>query len=306
MKNETEMTIDADDISNDDVEETIRLLKEIPILASGVSDTIQRLLTRIQKDELPTEKGLSFLDLKNHTFLNYVMNVTYLMQQKISGKKIEDSPAIERIVEARTVLEKVRPIHEKLKYQIDKSTTVSGNIDPSDPLRFRPNPDNLGAQEEEEDEEQEEGAKSNVYVPPKISAAYFEENDTLEERKKKLLERAQKKALNSSVMYELRKEYETGPEEIKETIDPYKIKLNKEMKERLRYEEEYMTRLPMTKKQKHEARQLMTVTNFNMKFDDVSALDMGTEDITLKRRSSGRKDKFAKKHGKKKGKKRKH
>ncbi|GFS80688.1 neuroguidin [Nephila pilipes] len=295
-----------EDISNEDVEEALQLIKDIPSLASNVSNTLQSVLKRIRNDELPTEKGLSFLDLKNFTFLNYTMNLTYLIQQKFSGKRIENDPAIERIVESRTVYEKMRPIHEKLQYQIDKSSTISGGIDPSNPLRFRANPDSLEAENDEDETEHEEKSKSNVYVPPKISAAYFEEDTSLSGRKKRLLELAQKRALSSSVLYELRKEYDAGPEEIKEHFNVNKIKVNDEMNERVRYEEDYMTRLPKTKKQKHLSRQLMTVSNFDTKFGDISALEMETNDITMKRRSSGRKDKFAKKHGKKKGMKRKH
>ncbi|GFY36969.1 neuroguidin [Trichonephila inaurata madagascariensis] len=294
----------TENISNEDVEETLKLLGEIPALASNVSATLQNVLKKIQNNKLPTEKGLSFLDLKNHTFLNYATNLTYLIQHKLSGKKIENHPAIERIVESRTVFEKMKPIHEKLKYQIDKSSTISGATDMSNPLRFKANPDRLEAQEEKEEKQQDVKTESNVYAPPKISATYFEE-DTLEDRKKRILEKAKKKALSSSVMHELRKEFDTGPEEMKETINPYKEKLHETLKERIRYEEDYMTRLPMTKRDKCLSQQLMTVTNFDTKFDDISALERDTGDVTVKRRSRGRKDKFAKKHGKKKGIKRK-
>ncbi|GFQ69212.1 neuroguidin [Trichonephila clavata] len=302
LKNMTDKR-QAENISNEDVEETLKLLGEIPALASNVSATLQKVLEKIRSNKLPTEKGLSFLDLKNYTFLNYGMNLAYLIQEKLSGKKIENHPAIERIVESRTVLEKMKPIHEKLKFQIDNSCTAS---DVSNPLRYKANPDRLEAQEEEDEEEKRQDKKieSNVYVPPKISASFYEGN-ALEDRKKRILEKAKKKALTSSVLHELRKEYDTAPEEVKETINPYKEKLHKEVKERIRYEEEYMTRLPMSKKEKHLSQQLMTVTNFDTKFDDISALDMDAEDVTVKRRSGGRKDKYAKKHEKKKGIKRK-
>lgn len=47
-------------------------------------------------------------------------------------------------MEIRTVMEKIRPIDSKLKYQIDKlvRTATSGIVE-ADPLRHRANPDNL-------------------------------------------------------------------------------------------------------------------------------------------------------------------
>ncbi|KAG8176310.1 hypothetical protein JTE90_008364 [Oedothorax gibbosus] len=300
------MDVNPSDLNLEDVQEALKLVKEVPTLATNVSQTVQNILEKFQNNELETDKGLSFLDLKNHALLNYVMNLTYIILQKLTGKKIENCSAIDRLVQLRIVLEKMRPIDEKLKYQIDKmqSAVVNGSIDSTDPLRYKANPDSLNVEDEEETQEKKK--ESDIYVPPKISAAYYDEDNTLEGRKKKILERSQKRALSSSVLYELQKEYDTGPEEIRETIDPYKIKLNQEMKERERYEEEYMLRLPMTKKQKHESRQLLTVTNFDAKFDDISALEMESNDVSLKKRSSGKKSKLSKKYGKKKGKKKHH
>ena len=50
--------------------------------------------------------------------VDYLSNLTYVMLRKSFGKSIEDDPSIERLVENRTVLEKMRPIEKKLKYQV--------------------------------------------------------------------------------------------------------------------------------------------------------------------------------------------
>ncbi|XP_054710713.1 neuroguidin-A-like [Uloborus diversus] len=294
------------EITADDLDETMQLLNSVPEVASTVLETIQNVIKQVKKDEFQG-KGLSFLDMKNQMMLSYVTNLTYIILKKISGQKIEGEPAIERLVELRTTLEKIRPIDEKLKYQINKlvSTASSGTVDANDPLRFRANPDNLAVPDEEEDTA-DEPRESKIYVPPKISAAYYDEDESLTDRKKRILERAQRKALSSTMLQELRKEYDTGPEEIRETVDPYKLKLTQEMKERERYEEEYMLRLPMTKRQRHEARQLTTVTNFSTKFEDISALEMNLNDVSMKRRSSGPKGKFSKNKKKKGFKRKKH
>lgn len=51
----------------------------------------------------------------------------------------------DRLVEIRTVLEKMRPIEHKLKYQIDKmvKSAVTGTSNGSDPAQFKANPVNM-------------------------------------------------------------------------------------------------------------------------------------------------------------------
>ena len=48
-------------------------------------------------------QGISFLDVKNHLMLSYVMNLTHIMSRKLSGKSICGSADIQRLVEIRTV-----------------------------------------------------------------------------------------------------------------------------------------------------------------------------------------------------------
>ncbi|KAG8148049.1 hypothetical protein E2320_022753 [Naja naja] len=62
------------------------------------------------------EQGLSFLEVKDHLLLLYIQDLSHLMLEKTSG---------------RSVLEKMRPIEQKLKYQVDKlvKAVVTGGLD---------------------------------------------------------------------------------------------------------------------------------------------------------------------------------
>lgn len=299
------MSSEVDEIVKDDVIQATKLLEEVPTPVNGDLDTVNTVMGKVKADEMRMEKGISFLDVKNLNLLNYISNLTYLILRKLSGEKIEDDASVDRLIELRVMMEKMKPIDEKLRYQVKKLLSSAAS-DPNDPLRFRADPDNMIAKEDmEDDSDGEKQKKPNVYVPPKIAPAYYDGDDTLEVRKQKMLERAQKRALSSTMLHELRQQYDTGPEEIRESIDPTKIKLNEEMKERARYEEDYMLRLPMTKKQKHEMRQMTTVTNFSTKFGNIAALDLKPEDMTLTKKSSSKK-KAWKKKGKKGFKKKRH
>ena len=52
--------------------------------------------------------------------LNYVMNVCYYLVMKAEGKSIAQHPVVQHLVEMRVYMEKMNPLENKLKYQIDK------------------------------------------------------------------------------------------------------------------------------------------------------------------------------------------
>merc|ERR550534_1502944 len=108
------------------------------------------------------------------------------MLLKIDGKPLEGAPAIDRLVEIRTILEKMRPIDKKLKYQVDKLIKLSSEqgkgSGASNPLSFKPNIGNLSSKMDDDDDsggsssdddddddvEKKTDAGSGVYVPPKV------------------------------------------------------------------------------------------------------------------------------------------
>lgn len=102
-------------------------------------------------------QGLSFLDLRYHLLLFYLQDLTHMISIKTEGGQIKESEALNRVVTIRTVrwvdsqnpqfyflvqlkhsifssclkiLEKMRPLDHKLKYQIDKlvRTAVTGSL----------------------------------------------------------------------------------------------------------------------------------------------------------------------------------
>lgn len=147
------------------------------VSAQHVASLVDNMLERVRNGEISTDQGLSFLEMKYNMLLSYLINLTYVVLRKCSGEKIECDPCIDRLIEIRTVLEKIRPIDKKLKYQIVKlvKTAVAGtNI--NDPSSFKANPDNLLGDESEDSDDSKtdkpEG-KSAIYVPPKLSAVHY-------------------------------------------------------------------------------------------------------------------------------------
>lgn len=310
-----------------DLPQALRLLDEMNSNFKQVSDLVGNMLQRVKTGELSTEYGLNFLEIKYHMLLNYLINLTYVVLRKCSGHKIENDPSIDRLIEIRTVLEKVRPIDYKLRYQIDKlvKTAVTGTSTADDPTSFKANPANLlsqlpesAAKDGENSDEDDDGAESDdsskimeklrkakqgrptsgrtelsassdVYVPPKHMAVPYEE-DSRAERARKQMERARKRALGSSLIQELKEEYLDTPLEISSSSRALQ-KLSRKEREREEYEEKYMMRLPVTKADKHRSRKLTTLGTLGdelTSFGDISALDGGEDDDALPS-SSGKK-----------------
>ena len=48
-------------------------------------------------------QGISFLEVKNHTMLSYLINLMHLANMKCRGNSIKDDSTVERLVELRTV-----------------------------------------------------------------------------------------------------------------------------------------------------------------------------------------------------------
>jgi len=69
---------------------------------------------------LKTINGVSLLDVKNIGLLQYITNLAFLIHIKLDGKPLSEHSVVMNLVELRVVLEKIKPIEQKLKYQIDK------------------------------------------------------------------------------------------------------------------------------------------------------------------------------------------
>ncbi|XP_053672252.1 neuroguidin [Anopheles nili] len=350
-----------------DLPQALRLLDEMNNNFQQVSDLVGNMLQRVKTGELSTEYGLNFLEIKYHMLLNYLINLTYVVLRKCSGHRIEKDPSIDRLIEIRTVLEKIRPIDYKLRYQIDKlvKTAVTGSsTGTADPTAFRANPANLISQMPAPGEEASQGggstaaalaasgedgpdpddgadsdssaqvmlklkrakeaakkggapggdrggadgagaarrSKSDVYVPPKLTSMPYDE-DTKPDRARKQLERAKKHALGSSLIQDLKDEYLDTPVELSSSSRAQQI-LSRREREREEYEETYLTRLPVTKADKHRSRKLTTLASLGdelTSFTDISVLNEDYPSTSAgggggKKRKAG---KVNKKHGKK-------
>nr|CAG4647548.1 EOG090X0IJO [Megafenestra aurita]SVE92764.1 EOG090X0IJO [Megafenestra aurita] len=238
-------------------------LNDIKTIVTQVNQMIRNIINRIKNKELPTTQGMSFLDVKNQLLLKYVMNLSCVFLKKVSGEPIRSSSTIERLVEIRTYLERMRPVECKLKYQIEKLLKIAtaGKLEENDPLRFKANPNNLISKigdddSSDSDEENIKEKRTGVYVPPKLVPMKYDEGETAEQRASKTAEKIKRHALSSSALQGLKEEYlETPVEVVESSANLSKANVVRERQERQEYEETYFTRLPYTRQERHSSRQ---------------------------------------------------
>ena len=268
--------------NKDEIEEFRSLVTEASLKANSSSTVLHNLNNRIlssdddiEDDKILTKNGLGFLELKNLIMLEYVSDISLLLLMKSHGKKIEGAKAIERIVENRTVLEKMRPIEKKLKYQIDKYVKVAesgGKIRPEDPIHFKPNPSALAAEDDSGNESDEiedtstgDGRNQLYKVPKHIPTLCEDDIGSRQDTEKEDRANSKKRTLSKSILEDLRRQHLDTPEEEYHQADTMKAKHVALLKERTRYEEDNFMRLPqMSKKEKHKLKSRSMTTIGNM------------------------------------------
>lgn len=95
--------------------------------AKKAHELFQSIYDELDDRDADLKDGLSYLDLKNDTLLSYMIDVCNVMLIKLSNKSIENHQSVERCVEYRVILEKIKSIDQKLSYQLNKLITMPEN-----------------------------------------------------------------------------------------------------------------------------------------------------------------------------------
>ncbi|GAA5895178.1 small subunit rRNA maturation protein LCP5 [Sporobolomyces salmoneus] len=182
---------ETSDISPSDLDQVRSLLSDVRLGAQSVREAAQSWKDRLQStSELNYPSGISLLSLKNHLLLSYLHHLVALFALKLSSTSLtstEGNQVVGSLVKLRVVLEKVAPLEQKLKYQVEKlvrkADQAAEGADEqdvlNDPLAFRPNPSNLvldrTASEDEDNGDDRDEDRSGVYRPPRLAAMPYVE-----------------------------------------------------------------------------------------------------------------------------------
>lgn len=115
---EERATAEDDAAAANDAPELMALTKELTSTLSAIEATVEPLVKAAKDGSFATADGISYLDTKYLLMLSYCSSIVFYLLLKAEGKSVKDHPVIERLVEIRLYLEKLRPIDKKLQYQV--------------------------------------------------------------------------------------------------------------------------------------------------------------------------------------------
>ncbi|GBC10648.1 hypothetical protein RclHR1_00980025 [Rhizophagus clarus] len=257
--------------NTNEISKFIKLINELKLKVKEVKEQLSSVTTRIKNHEIKTNQGISLLEVKYHTLLEYITSLTFIIYMKLNGQSIQNHPVVDNLIELRVVLEKLKPLEQKLKYQIDKLiratiinddelTNISGSsFALSNPLSFKPNPQDLVSKPDDSNDASDVN-NTGVYKAPKLAPVLFDEDSGSKSKREKEDSRIKSRASKSRLIKDLIDEYDDRPEELA-LIGSIQKNNDAELEERTRYEEENFIRLSLSKKDLKKLRQ-------NPKFED--------------------------------------
>jgi U3 small nucleolar RNA-associated protein 3 len=284
-----------------DAPELIGLLEEFKDKIKEMREGVKPIIENVQAKQSMTNKGLSFLEIKHQLLLSYCINISFYLLLKSQGKPVRDHPVMVQLLEIRTLLERLRPLDSKLKYQIDKllKAAARGSLgsDGKDPLQYKPNPGAMMAKDDDDDDDNNEEESSGIYHAPRLSSTPFELEEHEKTETDKKADKLKKRKSKSILLKELKEELSEGPREIREAGERDE-EIDAMEKEQLDFEEERFIRLTTSKKDKQKKKRLSadsgrleTVTNLG-DFGDLEDL-LRADDSSSSRKEASKQKRFS-------------
>ncbi|GLB35061.1 putative sas10/Utp3/C1D family protein [Lyophyllum shimeji] len=175
---------------------------------------------------LDLKDGISLLSLKHHILLSYLNSLVLVSSRRVIGHSLSGrshpdqvfsaaerssrgngaGDLVDSMVEGRVILEKIRTLEMRMRYQIEKLVRVAHepekNVDSiDDPLAFRPNPSNLVDGDEAPDaapdtsrdrpsqsenhDPHDATSKDGMYRPPRVAPVPYNEKSKSQLRKER-------------------------------------------------------------------------------------------------------------------------
>ncbi|KAI8928243.1 hypothetical protein BC831DRAFT_497478 [Entophlyctis helioformis] len=279
----------------------VACLRDIHGKTTEIRARTSSVLSRVTKDELPTAQGVSLLEVRIHSLLSYITNLGFLSLLKLHGESIQNHKVVDHLVELRAVLERTKPLEQKLKYQIDKLVKAAVMQDDADrmardhgdqvpddadaslrnPLQFKPNPMALMGNDSKDGGEQDgNDDDGGVYRPPRVAPVHYDESSMA--KKGRLSQQLKERASKSRLLRDIRAQYDDRPEELDAEGTGYgrrelgtTSKAEEAFKEREEFEEANFMRLAMSKKDKQNERMLgsgrVHLARFQNEFSDLNS-----------------------------------
>ncbi|CEL99315.1 unnamed protein product, partial [Vitrella brassicaformis CCMP3155] len=188
------LRVDGEDVADEGV---LSALGQLRGKAESLRKKLESLNETIDGTSIHVDKGISYLDVKAQLLLTYTIYLTYYTLLKVKSASVSPHPVVDELVLLRTLMEKMRPIDQRLAYQVNRLLDMAAKpiqeaaSEAAQPLRPRldqlMNPNEADDDQMEQSDEQEgegevpeeegegegEVAAKGVYKPPKLLAVEY-------------------------------------------------------------------------------------------------------------------------------------
>ena len=133
------------------------LLEEFKEALTQANDKLLPFLTAARSGQIKqTASGMSYLEMKYNLLMSYCTFLAFYLLLKVEGKPVENHPVIHKLTHIKTLFEKLKPLDQKLQYQIDKMANMTEAASQGN-LAHKPNLKDLEMQSDEENDDDEDG-----------------------------------------------------------------------------------------------------------------------------------------------------
>lgn len=266
-KEETSAPTDTVDYESIAVEQRVDYLAHLRKLKRSLDEAQERcqmVLSKIEGTENSVD-GVSLLQVRNHCFAEYLEGLAQLAVARTSGFPV--NPAIDTLVSNRCVLEKIKPLENQMKYQLQKYAEIEKNTS----LNMRANPSSMMRAINKKNEitnfipeDENKNMVEAQYRPPEVMAALYPKEQEDLKKESKYARTIKARTKQSVLMDEVATEIQDTPFEIDNSFgvnshsqQNKKVQdFMKRMKEIEEIEEETMQRIPRSKKDRQMLKQL--------------------------------------------------
>lgn len=241
------------------------LLADINAKVGAVGEKALALLELVQRHKSQAGRGISFLDAKGMVLLSYLQSLAYYQLLRVRGEAVEGHPVLRDLLYFRTLLEKMRPVDDKLRYRVEKLLSAAAAQGPAaEGEDARPSLEGMMGSitddENQAEEEEEEKPDDGLYKAPKSAPmAYTGAHEAAAVKAERELERQKQRLARSEVFREAMRgqDLDIPLEETMAEPESREVRrLKREATHRNDFEEDNMRRMAMTKKEKQNEKRL--------------------------------------------------
>ncbi|KAF5452568.1 hypothetical protein F2P56_027548 [Juglans regia] len=109
--------------------ELVGLLSELNDALEQLESKVNPLLTKVKKGETLMEGGIRYLEVKQLLLLSYCQAITFYLLLKSEGQPIRDHPVLARLVEIKSLLDKIKQLDGNLPSELEKFLSNNQGVD---------------------------------------------------------------------------------------------------------------------------------------------------------------------------------